>query len=93
MILELPNGRKLVPRLLAVAICGVASVALSAAQADEAGHHTTVANSARCPTCFRAEAKVTPVAAPAREDPLGTTLCGSAMSSSPPLAPLCGRYR
>lgn len=93
MICELPNGRKLVSRLLAVAIFGMASAILGAAQADEAGYHAPVADSARCATCFRAEAKITPVVAPAREDPLGATLCRSAMSSSPTLSPLCGRYR
>ena len=94
MILELRKCGTLVSRLSAMAICGVVSLVISGAQADELGRYTTVANSSICPTCFRAEAKATAAAAaPSGEDRLGPTLCRSAMSSSPPLAPLCGRYR
>ena len=93
MILGLPKPGILASRFFAVTICGVVSVVISAAQADELDRHTTAANPSICPTCFRAEAKATPAAARAGEDSLGPTLCRSAMSSSPPLAPLCGRYR
>jgi len=93
MNLDLAKVGMIAPRLFAIAICGVASVVIGSAQADERDRHTTVANASICPTCFTAEAKTVPDAAPPREDSLGATLCRSAMSSSPPLAPLCGRYR
>lgn len=93
MNLDLPKCGTIAARFFSIAICGVASLVIGAAQADELDRHTTVANASICPTCFRAEAKTAAVGAPPREDTLGPTLCRSAMSSSPPLAPLCGRYR
>jgi hypothetical protein len=51
-----------------------------------------LAKSVPCTPCFRAEAEPV-VQSATRDDPLGATLCRSAMSASPPLAPSCGRYR
>jgi hypothetical protein len=51
-----------------------------------------LAKSVPCAPCFRAEAEPV-VQSTTQDDPLGATLCRSAMSASPPLTPSCGRYR
>ena len=85
---SIANTRAL-SRLITIAMCSALTIGLGTARAAESGHHAT---RSFCPTCYSAEARAVPLAVP-REDPLDSTLCRSAMSSSPPLVPLCGRYR
>ena len=92
MFSELPTRARALSRLVAIAICGALSTGIGTADAAKLKDQAAVQNRSSCPTCFNDEAETTPPAAE-RKDPLDLTLCRSAMSSSPPLTPICGRYR
>ncbi len=81
-------GANTLSRLVIALGFGACASGLGSVQAAESAH-PVVAKSAPCLSCFRAEIR-TVAEGTLKDDTLDATLCRSAMSSSPPLTPVCG---